>query len=250
MEDHRSRKRIKVFNSIFMDAEYSFSMLNFYYGEINNLLHRRANDFHKHTDELEEEHKKLQRQFDKEYWLKHYDVYSEYYPHIFNNSFIISACSLFEYQVKNVYALVKKEHKLSREWDDMKKGSAPFKAKILLWHGGILLKDDPPTVVLSPPDFVPTEIHDEKRIIADKLWEELENYFRVRNCITHHNGVIQNLRYPKKVMAYASKKGILVDNGGNKALLLSQDFNREVCDTMMKFFSKLTGAYYGTPLPE
>ncbi|MFC2021628.1 hypothetical protein ACFLTR_00210 [Chloroflexota bacterium] len=246
--DHRG-KRIKVYNRIFMDAEYSFSMLKFYYGEVTDLLHNRADRFRKYTDELEEEHKKRDRPFDKKYWLKHYDVYSEYYPHIFNNSFIVSACALFELQIRKICTLVKEEHNVPVEWDDIK-GSVPTRAKSYLWHGGILLTDDPPTIVLSPPNFVPTELPGQKRIIAKELWQEIESLFRVRNCVVHHNGLVQKLRYPTKLIEYASSKGILADSADQKELLLSRDFNKEVCDTMMKFFSKLTSTYYSTPLPE
>jgi len=229
-----------------MDAEYSFSMLKFYYREVTDLLSRRAADFRKYTDELEEEYKNRQRPFDKAYWLKHYDVYTEYYPHIFHNSFIISACALFEFQIRKICVLVKEEHKVPLEWDDMR-GSVPNRAKSFLWHGGIFLRDDPPD---SFQNWLSVNMPGGKNIPERELWQEIENYFRVRNCIAHHNGLIQKLRYPEKVTKYASKKGILVDNSGHTELLLNQDFNKEVCDTMMRFFSKLTSAYYSTPLPE
>lgn len=247
MADNR-RRPIKVYNRMFMDAEYSFSMLKFYYGEVTSLLSNRAVHFRKYTDELEEEHKKRQQPFDKEYWLKHYDVYTEYYPHIFNNSFIVSACALFEFQIRKICTLVKEEHKVPLEWDDMK-GSVPAKARSYLWHGGILLKDAP-----DPPDsitrWISTAMTGERDMTVRELWEELGNYFRVRNCIAHQNGLVQKLRYPERVVNYASKKGILIDNAGQKELLLNQDFNKEACDTMRTFFSKLTSAYYSTPLPE
>ena len=93
-------RKIKVFNRIFMDAEYSFSLLKFYYNEVTELLRQRAADFRKFTDKLETEHTERKRPFDKESWLKHYDVYSGYYPNVFSNSFIISACALFEFHIK------------------------------------------------------------------------------------------------------------------------------------------------------
>ena len=130
------------------------------------------------------------------------------------------------------------------------KGSEPTRAKRYLWHGGILLKDDLPIITLQPPKFTPAELFDEKRIIAVVIWQEIENYFKIRNCIAHHNGLIQRMRYPHKLIKYASGKGILTGNKDQKELSLTQEFNKEVCDTMMKFFSKLSGAYYGTPLPE
>lgn len=249
VEDHKSRRRIKVHNRMFMDAEHSFSLLKFYYNEIIDLLHRRATDFHKFTDQVEKDNKERQRPFDKASWLKHYDVYSEYYPNLFSNSFILSACTLFEFHIKKICDLVKEEHKVPLEWDDMR-GSVPTRTKSFLWHGGIIIRDDPPAIVLPPPDFVPTEVFDEKRFVADELWLNMENYFRVRNCIAHHGGSISRMRYQNRISEYASDKGILIENKDQKELKISHDFNKEVCDTMMKFFSILMGAYYSTPLPK
>lgn len=227
-----------------MDAEYSFSLLKFYYGEITELLSRRAKDFREYTDKQEEEHKRIQRPFDKEYVLKHYDVYSEYYPNIFRNSFITTACALFEFQIKKLCELIKEEHRIPLEWDDMK-GSVPTRTKRFLGFAGILLKDDPPgsdQYVLSVGTYV-------KPMTIKQLWNELENYFLVRNCITHHNGLIQKMRNPERLTSYASKKRLIKEDGKQIELQLTQDFNKEVCETMMRFFSKLNSAYYSTPLP-
>ena len=242
-------KRIKIHNRIFIDAEHSFSLLKFYYNEVIDLLHRRAADFHKFTDQIEKDYIKRQHPFDKENWLQHYDVYSGYYPDIFSNSFIISACALFEFHIKKICDLVKEEHLVFLEWDDMK-GSVLTRTKIFLWHGEIIIRDDPPTIVLPPPDFIPTEVFDDKRFIADELWQNMENCFRVRNCIAHHGGVISRMRYQRYISEYASEKGILIENNDPKELKISHDFNKEVCDTMMKFFSRLMGVYYSTPIPD
>jgi len=247
--DYFQGKRVKIHNMMFMHAEHSFSLLKFYYNEIIDLLERRTKDFHEFTDRLEKENQERQRPFDKESWLKHYDVYSGYYPNTFCNSFIISVCALFESQIKNICDLVKEEHKVPLEWDDMQ-GSVPTRTKNYLWNGGIVIYDDPPKVVLSPPNFIPTEVYDEDRFIADKMWQTLENYFRVRNCIAHHGGVISVMRYQKRITEYASERGLLVNENGKNELKLNHEFNREVCDNMMKFLSKLHSAYYSTPLPD
>ena len=115
---------------------------------------------------------------------------------------------------------------------------------------GIFIHDDPPKIVLPPPDFVPTEVFDENRFIASELWHDLENCYRIRNCITHHGGIISRMRYQKHIGEYALTKKILVHSKNQKELKINHEFNREVCDIMMKFFRKLMGAYYSTPLPE
>lgn len=241
--------RGKIFNRIFTDAEYSFSMLIFYYEHMIATLRKSSHYFQEFTERLEIENRNRQKEFDKNYWLKHYDVYTEIYPGLFNNSFIILACALFEYQIKKVCALIEEEHKAPLEWDDME-GTVLLKTRRYLGIAGVILKDDPPRIGLSPPNFVPTEVFDKDRIIMKVFWQELENYFKVRNCIAHNNGEVERLRYPDKVIEYASRMGILVDENGQRKLSLNQVFNKEVCGTMMKFFNRLMSAYYSTPLPE
>ncbi|MFC2034902.1 hypothetical protein ACFLUJ_02140 [Chloroflexota bacterium] len=245
MEDYLG-KRIKIHNRMFMDAEHSFSLLKFYYNEVIDLLHIRAADFHKFTDQVEKDYKKRQRSFDKENWLKHYDVFSGYYPNIFSNSFIISACALFEFHIRKICDLVKEEHKVPLEWDDMR-GSVPVRAKSYLWHSGMMLKDDP---LCSFQHWYSRNMPGEKNVTVNELWRDVENYFRVRNCIAHHGGSISKMRNRKYVTRFASAKGIIIENNKQQELKLSHDFNREVCETMMKFFSRLQGAYYSLPLPE
>ena len=242
-------RRIKVVNRIFTDAEHSFSLLKFYYNEVAQLLHQRATNYHDFTDRIEKEKRQRQQPFDKESWLKHYDVFSEYYPNIFRNSFIISAWALFESQSKMILDLVKEEHNLPLEWDDFT-GGVPQRVRSFLSYSGIIIQDAPPSIVLSTPGFVPTEVFDEDRFVASELWNNLENCYRIRNCIAHHGGVISKMRYRKLISEYASTKGIMIQNVDRKELKISHEFNREVCDFMMKFFNKLSGAYYSTPLPE
>ncbi len=230
MPDNK-RRRIKVYNRMFMDAEYTFSSLKFYHREVTSLLSERARHFRDYTDQLDEDSKRRNRPFDKDYWLSHYDVYTAYYPQLFNNSFVISACSLFEFQVKKICELVKEEHEVPLEWDDME-GSVPARARRFLWNAGIQLTDDPPKIVLSPPDFAPTEVYEKDRFVAQALWTALENYFRVRNCMTHHNGLVDKVRSAQRLTEYASQKGILGTGAAGRQLALNAGFNNELCDGM------------------
>ena len=67
--------------------------------------------------------------------------------------------------------------------------------------------------------------------------------------MTHHGGIISKMRYRKKITEYATNQGILEKTNGKDSLNLNNEFNRDVCENMMKFFSKLHTAYYNTPLP-
>jgi len=57
----------------------------------------------------------------------------------------------------------------------------------------------------------PGRLFDENRLVADKLWQEIRNLFRVRICIAHHSGSISRMRHRKRFSEYASEKEILDD---------------------------------------
>ena len=146
--------------------------------------------------------------------------------------------------------LVKEEHNVPLEWDDMDYGSISTKAKRYLRLAGVTLKDDPPTIILPPPDFIPTEVQDESRIVVSVLWRAIGNYFMIRNCWVHYNGLINSARNSEKIKKYAFEKGIISDDSDNPELVINEKFAREICNTMHQFFDKLHSAYYSTPLPD
>jgi hypothetical protein len=232
---------LKIYNRLFTDAWHSFSLLRFYYEHVTGLLQMSVRDFLEDVDELDEEYKKLKNNFDKQQYLKRFNVYEEIYPGFFNNSFLLSACALFEYHIKKIYLLVKEEHKMPLEWDDIE-GNVPVRAKRLLKLAGIELHD-------YPSDSMSNLIHQNNMNVED-TWREIENYYMIRNCLAHYNGVIQKARNADKIKKYAMKKKVLMERDGRHEVLLSITFNKGVCDTMGSFFMKLTSAYYGARLPE
>ncbi len=195
-------------------------------------------------------HRGAFQEFNGSYWQGSQKVYDQLYPRFFYYSFIISACSLFEYQIKKICVLVKEEHNVPLEWDDMDYGSISTKAKRYLRLAGVTLKDDPPTIILPPPDFIPTEVQDESRIVVSVLWRAIGNYFMIRNCWVHYNGLINSARNSEKIKKYAFEKGIISDDSDNPELVINEKFAREICNTMHQFFDKLHSAYYSTPLPD
>lgn len=234
---------------MFFKAGYSFSDLSMYYRHVVTQLHYYANGIKESGKEREEAEKGKGREFDKQHQEKFEAVFAEIWPGYFHNSFLTSACSQFEHEAKKLCAVIQEEHKMPVAWDDMS-GPAPAKTKGYLKLAGITLRDDPPRVELRPPDFTPIEVYEKNRTVISALWKDLDYYYRVRNCIVHDNGLVEKARGADKLQAYATGKGILVERAGQLELQLSQDFNGTVCDTMRKFFEKLMGAYYSTPLPE
>ncbi len=240
--------KYKVLNSAFFKAWYSFSSLSMYYRHVVAQLRYSSDQLKEAGREVEEDCKKKGREFDKQGQEKFERIYAEIWPGFFHNSFLISACSQFEHEAKKLCAIIQEEHKMPIAWDDMQ-GPVPSKTKRFLRFAGVTLKDDSLTVVLQPSSFIPTEVYDENRAIISALWKELDYYYRVRNCIVHDNCVIRKARGSDKLQAYATDNGILVERDGQLEIQLNENFNVTVCNTMGKFFDKLMGAYYSTPLP-
>ncbi|MBA7673310.1 hypothetical protein ES703_81505 [subsurface metagenome] len=241
--------RIKVYNRIFSEAMYSFHNLKLYYEHVVILLDQASERIKEAGRETEVGYKEKGREYDKEFWGKFHKVFEETYPSYFHNSFLISACSLFEHQAQKLCAFIQEEHKVPVGWDDME-GPVSVKTRRFLGYVGIALQDDPPKVELPPPDFKPTTVYDETRVVIRELWQELENYYRIRNCIVHHNGLVQKTRGAARIQEYATARDITVERDGQLEVQLNEGFNKGVCDTMGKFFGRLRGAYYSMPLPD
>jgi len=243
-------KRIKVYNMIFIDASYSFSFLRMYYEHVVALFNQSLERALEIRGRMKAEYESKGGEYDTQHMKDFHKVFDEVYPGYFHNSFLVSACSLFEHEVKKVWALIQEEHQVPFGWQVFKEFPVPQRMKKLLNFAGVVLKDDPPRIELPPPDFKPTTVYDENRTVISTLWKELGYYYRIRNCIVHDNGLIEKARGSSTLQKYAIEKGILVERESGLEIQLNEDFNVIVCNTIGKFFDKLMSAYYSTPLPE
>ena len=235
----------KTFNKIFTQTQYRIHMLKCYLNQMMVSLKHDCIDHDEYVQELEQDYKAKNLEFPEKQWNEHRKIYDEIYPTYFYNSFMISACALFEDQMNEICNLVKDEHKMPLYWDTLE-GSVPFRLRKYLGLAGISLKDAP----ANWNDTWMASNTDKKFLTVKDLWNELENYFRVRNCLAHHGGVISKMRYPDTLMRYCKNKDLYKDRGGKFEIVLNADFNREVCDTFQKFVERLLGAYYSVPLPD
>ena len=242
-------RRIKVHNMIFSYSGYSFSFLRMYYEHVVSLF----NEWTKRAEEIRgrirAEYREKGREYDTQQMKEFHKVFDEVYPGYFHNSFLVTACSLFEHEVKRVWRFIEEEHYVPVTWDDIN-GPVPVRMQQLLNLAGVSLKDDPPRIELPSPDFKPVEVYDRNRILVSTLWEDLKYYYRLRNCIVHNNGLVHKAKGSESITKYANEKGILVEKEGQLELKLNESFNIAVCNTMGTFFDKLMGAYYSTPFPK
>ena len=245
-------RKIKVLDWMFFEAGFSFSLPRMYYEHVLALFDQSTKEAQEFRKQAQAEYESKGREYDTQAMRDFHRVYDEIYPNYFHNSFLITACALFEHQVKKLLALIQKEYQVPCTWDNFK-GSVPARVKMLLDFAGVILRDDPPIlrVELPPPDFKPTPVYNENRIIISALWKELRYYYRVRNCIIHdNNNLVEKARGSSRLQRYAIEKRIAIEKDGKYEIQLNKDFNLAVCETMRVFFSKLMDAYLRTPLPE
>ncbi len=241
----------KVYNRVFTEAYYCYINLMPYYNHMTALLRKLSKESQDDREQARIDHQKKNKEFDERVWQDIQKVYAEIYPKFLNYSFLVSACSIFEYQLKRICDVVREEHKMPYSWDmDNSKDSWLIKIQRYLKEAKVILTDDLPRIELRPPDLKPTKVFDENRVIAKLLWQALSNYFMVRNCVVHNNGLINKARNPEKIRQYATEKGIILNNQGQLELLINDEFNRDVCNTMQKFFDKLRSAFYSACLSE
>lgn len=235
---------------IFSEAGYSFSFLRMYYEHVVALFNQSTERAREIRGRIEAEYRENRKEYDRQHMEGFHKIFDEVYPGYFHNSFLVAACSLFEHQAKKTWALIQEEHRVPFGWYAFREAPVPQRMKKLLNFAGVNLKDDPPRIELPPPEFKPTTVYDDKRIVTSTLWRDLRYYYRLRNCIVHNNGLVHRARGSASIRKYASERGILVEKEGQREVQLNESFNITVCYTMGTFFSKLESAYYGTPLPE
>lgn len=233
---------------IFSDAGYSLSFMRMYYEHVVTLFNQSTERAREIRGRIEAEYREKGKEYDKQHMGEFHKIFDEVYPEYFHNSFLVTACSLFEHQAKKVWAFIQEEHNVPITWDDFR-DPVPARMQKLLNFAGVVLKDVPPRIELLPPDFNPTTVYDDNRIVTSTLWKDLRYYYRLRNCIVHNNGLVHRARGSASIQQYASERGILVEKEGQREVQLNESFNIAVCYTMGTFFSKLESTYYGTPPP-
>lgn len=143
------------------------------------------------------------------------------FPRFFLYSYMISACSLFEYEIRLVHKVY-----------------VHFKVIDFPWNKGCNkldngLVDEARKVI----ETIGLKIDEE-----EETWKKIEDYFMVRNCIVHNNGLIEESVYPDKLMEYARDAEILPEHAeleDEPRLELSAEYCEEVVNTMHDLFEDL-----------
>ena len=150
-----------------------------------------------------------------DYWR-----YTETFPRILRSSFLVSVISLFENEVEQISQRIKREREIPINLADLN-GNLLNKVKMYC------------------------KIADLSISFGNRTWNEINNYYMVRNCIVHNNGFISGFRDEKKMIAYAKEKEIVdrlmaIPSIRPRAIIaLSEQFCKEVIQTIQDFLVEL-----------
>jgi len=151
--------------------------------------------------------------YGEEYWL-----YSEKFPRILRNSFLVSAHSLLEYEMNVICKRLRKEQQIPVTLSDLK-GDELERVKLFFKNAGLSLDYNGST------------------------WQEINNYYLVRNCIVHNSGLIKGSKREQDLRTYITQKKIISQDTIQEEVALTEQFCEKVINTMQSFLSEVYKAY-------
>ncbi len=200
---------------------YRLDELKKYLDITEKYLQKAKSDFEAHLDE---QRKKLSTTnlspieldeisdfYGDEYWR-----YSERFPRILRNSFLVSAISLLEYEMNIICNRLKKTQNIRINLSDLR-GDTLERIRKYFQNAGFELPFNNPT------------------------WQKIKYYSKVRNCIVHTNGLTNELQYKdrKELLPYITRNGIISQDTIKQEIALTEQFCKEVVETIQTFFVEL-----------
>ncbi len=153
-----------------------------------------------------------------EFYGEVYWGYAETFPSILRSSFFVSAYSLLEDKMSIICRHLKKEQQIPISWSDLR-GRTLDQFKLYSKLAGLELQYD------------------------DHTWQEIKRYSKVRNCIVHNSGLIEEFRSDKDFMRYISDNDIISKELIKEQIALTEQFCREVTKNIWAFLKKVLDAY-------
>jgi len=199
-------------------AQISLNELEEYLNTTEKYLQIAKNDLETRLDERvkglsPQEREELSDFYSDEYWR-----YSERFPRILRNSFLVSAQSLLEYELDVFCEKIKKEQQIPINWRDLK-GDTLERAKLYFQLAKFRVSYD------------------------DRTWQEINRYSEIRNCIVHKNGLIEGFQRNKDLINYINKNGIISQDTIKKEMALTEKFCKDVIQTLRDFLDNIYKAY-------
>lgn len=177
----------------------------------------------KTTDEFEawirEQESKLPSTQRDEFKADHVEEFVQLYeefPRLLRNSFLVSACSLLEYDLGVIRKRFKYGQRMTISASDFK-GDKSKQSKLRSKLENLGLSN------------------------CDTFAQEISNYYKVRNCIVHKNGLLKGDK--KELIEYVRLKGIILEETTEPEIALTKKFCEEVVETMQNFIDAAYKAY-------
>lgn len=197
-----------------IEASYGLHELEEYLTTSEEFLQKAKLEFEAWATEQEKklspkEHDEFYEFYEDEHWR-----YSERFPRILRNSFLVLAHSLLEKQIARLCSWLRKKREIPIGWADLR-GDVLDRAKLYFKLAGLPIRFD------------------------DQTWREINYYTKVRNCIVHENGLIKRLQDDQDFTNYITRKGIISTDMIEQEIALTEQFCEEVIKTMSTLMGKL-----------
>ncbi|MFC1964544.1 hypothetical protein ACFLWG_00860 [Chloroflexota bacterium] len=214
-----------------VSASISRDTLKKYSKKVEDFLQEEEERFQKKHSKLEVKTKKLSPEDQylyEEFYNEQLYQYSVEFPRILRNSFLLIIISLLESELATLCKELKEKHRIPIGWKDLK-GSTIDQVKKYCEIAGL--------------DYTKN----------NENWQEMKNFYLVRNCIIHNDGILKDTRDEKILRAYARKKGILSEDildltpeFYNNVINVTEDFTDKVWDMVFRLRPKIrTGVQEG-----
>jgi hypothetical protein len=139
--------------------------------------------------------------------------YEVEFPRILRNSFMVIAISLLESELVQVCKNLQDDYQIPISWKELQ-GSTLDKVKNYCKLAGLNL------------------------VKINEHWQEVNNFYLIRNCIVHNYGTINNMGSEKNLRVYAKNNGI-ISHESQSELNLTTPFCIKVVNVMEEFTDEL-----------
>jgi hypothetical protein len=202
------------------------AVLGSMWSALHEYLHRTEENLQKAEKEFSDwAHKELEKVPSVQhgnFWeqlAEEYSYHHEEFPRVLHNSIFVSACSVLEYWMRVICSGLKEKQHSPIGWNDLRGGTTKkWKLYFQLAH-------------LDIP------------VAMTGIWEEVEHYYEVRNCIVHEQGLLEEHPNNQRLINFLTSKGITLEDNDEKEITLTTKFCEEAIKIMEAFSDKMYRTY-------
>ena len=202
---------------LFMSLSYDLSELDHYLSVTEEYLVWARADFEEKSQEALKKMPLEELDDFGEDWGELSWRYSQVFPRLLRRSFLVTAVSVFEYNMGQMCKQLEREKKLPIGLSDLKGDLAERWGKFL-------------KLAQIPVSFTAT------------TWQELTNISMVRNCIMHNDGLFEGFPQGPQLRAYAEQNSMVSTDTLQEEIAPTREFCEKVIRTMKDFMQEFHDA--------